>query len=124
MNVRRGGLTSVRPPLRAKSAVARRRLDELQVELDLDDVAEHRCRHGRHQAEVLSTDLTVHHVGCQHVGIAIGVAGVDRGHLDGGDDRRRLVCWIPADAATPAVFDGLTRDVPVSPAHLRLVGDP
>lgn len=38
-------------------------------------------------------------------------------------DGQQLVCWLPADAATESVLDGLMAEQPVSPARLRVVGD-
>ena len=39
------------------------------------------------------------------------------------DDGQRLVCWIPADAATESALARLAGHDPVSPARLRVVGD-
>ncbi len=39
------------------------------------------------------------------------------------DEDQRLVCWIPADAATESALDRLAGHAPVSPARLRVVGE-
>lgn len=54
----------------------------------------------------------------------LGELSVDVESADFAADHHRLVVWQPADATTSAAFQHLTGDVPVSPAQLRLVGDP
>ena len=52
-----------------------------------------------------------------------GALGWDYEVMELADDGQRLVCWIPADAATESTLDRLAGHAPVSPARLRVVGD-
>ncbi len=54
---------------------------------------------------------------------AVGELHLDVEAMGLATDGHQLVCWLPADEAAEAVFDGLSLERPVSPARLRVVGD-